>query len=70
MGTSGPIGFLGDNEKTEQSGSFAFLDESKLASKIHSEYKENPLFLLPMPYREEFLKQAVSAKTGEEYRGH
>ena len=52
-------------KKRTLSGSFAFLDESKIAAKIHSEYKENPLFLLPMPYREEFLKEAISAKTGE-----
>ena len=66
MGTSGPIGFLGDSEKTEQSGSFAFLDESKIAAKRYiSEYKK-PLFLIPMPYRETFLKEAVAAKTGQD----
>ena len=35
--------------------SFVGLEESKIVCKIDSEFKENPLFLLPMPYRRDFL---------------
>ncbi|MFW7380568.1 MAG: hypothetical protein ACOH5I_17280 [Oligoflexus sp.] len=62
MGSSGPIGFLGDREADAamKADSFAFLDESKVASKIHSEFKENPIFLIPMPQREMWLREWIA----------
>jgi predicted Ser/Thr protein kinase len=44
---------------------YAFLDESKIASKLYSEYKENPIFLIPMPYRETLLREWFAEKTGK-----
>ncbi len=56
MGISGPIGF--SPEKDDIGGdSFAYLDESRIASKIHSEFRENPIFLIPMPQREQWLRK-------------
>lgn len=60
-GESGPIGFGSDATYNENSKiSYAKTDESKISSKIISEYKENPLFLIPMPYREELIREALS----------
>lgn len=66
MGSSGPIGFLGDREGEAalKTDSFAFLEESRVASKIHSEFKENPLFLIPMPQREAWLREWISHEQG------
>ncbi|WP_176736385.1 hypothetical protein [Oligoflexus tunisiensis] len=66
MGAVGPIGFTGmrDDDSSLREDSFAFLDESKIAAKIQSEYKENPIFLLPMPQRAEWLKKWISEDTG------
>ncbi|HYX39760.1 MAG TPA: hypothetical protein VE954_42235 [Oligoflexus sp.] len=66
MGAVGPIGFTGMREEDSsiREDSFAFLDESKIASKIHSEYKENPLFLIPMPQRAIWLKKWIAEETG------
>jgi serine protein kinase len=61
-GESGPIGFGADTSYTNGNVSYAKTDESKISSKIISEYKENPIFLIPMPYREELLKKAISKK--------
>jgi predicted Ser/Thr protein kinase len=59
MGSGGPIGFTGHDsqENVLKGDSFAFLEEAKIASKIHSEFKENPIFLLPMPQRENWLRE-------------
>ncbi|SME96079.1 hypothetical protein [Pseudobacteriovorax antillogorgiicola] len=57
MGTSGPIGFGGEEDNINHSESFAYLEEAKIASKIHSEFKENPIFLIPMPQREAYLRK-------------
>ncbi len=66
MGAVGPIGFSGmrEDDTSIREDSFAFLDESKIASKVHSEYKENPLFLIPMPQRAQWLKKWISEETG------
>ena len=37
------------------------LDDVKIASTLYSEYKENPLFLLPMPQREALLTEWITA---------
>ena len=48
MREAGPIGFSGGrSDDTAHTGTFAFLDEAKIASKIHSEFKENPIFRGP-----------------------
>ncbi|MGE0172194.1 MAG: hypothetical protein AB7T49_05390 [Oligoflexales bacterium] len=65
-GESGPIGFGGTSRRNEPifEGSYAFLDEKKIASKIHSEYKENPIYLIPMPEREIWLRNWIAAAEG------
>lgn len=63
-GEAGPIGF-GNRQGGEDRGlSFAFLDDIQISSKIHSEYKENPIYLIPMPQREVFLREWVAVKKG------
>ncbi len=59
MGAHGPIGFTGETSDytSLREESFAFLEEAKIASKIPSEYKENPLFLIPLPHRETLLRR-------------
>lgn len=63
---SGPIGFQKGMTSLQQGSepTFAHLDESRIASRISSEFKENPLFLLPMPYRETVLRSLVADKEG------
>ncbi|MFK7825036.1 MAG: hypothetical protein AB8G05_12850 [Oligoflexales bacterium] len=64
-GDSGTIGFGSDKNNPEpHKESYALLEDNKIASKLISEYKENPLFLVPMPYREEMLRSWLSAKEG------
>lgn len=58
----GPIGFAGGRRGVDarvDDVSFAFTDERKIASKIPSEFKENPIFLIPMPQREIWLREWV-----------
>lgn len=65
VGESGPIGFGGKSEESiDHTGSYALIDEAKIASKIFSEYKDNPVFLLPMPQREIWLREWISTATG------
>ena len=65
-GAHGPIGFAGDHSAytSLKEESFAFLDEGKIASKIPSEYKENPLFLIPQPHRETLLRKWFAEEQG------
>ncbi len=64
-GESGPIGFGGMlQQPTEALNSYALLDESKVASRIFSEFKDNPIYLLPMPQRELLLRRWISEKQG------
>ncbi len=65
-GEAGPIGFLKEtgSRNSQLAASFALLDESKIASKIHSEFKENPIFLIPMPQREIWLREMIAAREG------
>ena len=53
------IGFNSENITSERK-TFAFLPEDQILSKIQSEFKENPLFLIPMPYREDFLRKMIA----------
>ena len=64
-GESGPIGFTtpkGGQKPTTGDISYASLDDSKIASTLYSEYKENPLFLIPMPQRETLVRDWLAAK--------
>ena len=64
-GDAGTIGFgSGKNNPEPHKESYALLEDNKIASKLISEYKENPLFLVPMPYREQMLRSWLSAKEG------
>ena len=63
-GETGPIGFGTRRQEEDRSATYAFLDEDQIASKIHSEYKENPVFLIPMPQREVWLREWIGAKKG------
>ncbi len=60
-GEAATIGFTADKTK-DASASFALLDEKKIACRISSEFKENPLFLLPMPYRQSLLSSWLQKK--------
>lgn len=61
MGASAPIGFGSDQDLDRlKTDTFAFLEESKIASKIHSEFRENPIFLIPLPTRQIWLKKWIS----------
>ena len=64
MGTGAPIGFGGEGGDVDHHSSFAYLDEAKIASKIHSEFKENPIFLIPMPQRESYLRRWMAEEQG------
>jgi predicted Ser/Thr protein kinase len=46
--------------------SFALLEESKIAAKLGSEFKENPLFLIPMPFRERWVHEWMHATEAQE----
>ena len=61
---SGSIGFSSSDKKYKHDNlkSFSKLDESKISCKLDSEYKENPIFLIPMPYRKEFIKSCFKDK--------
>lgn len=62
---SQPIGFgTSSHPSSKIKESYALLDETKISSKITSEFKENPLFLLPMPYRKSCLLKWISDKEG------
>lgn len=61
-GEAGPLGFghrdrANDNQATK---SFAHLEEGKIAAKIDSEFKENPIFLIPLEQRVSWLKKIIS----------
>lgn len=64
-GEVGPIGF-GGVEQAEKMNmeTYAYLEENKISSKIHSEFKDHPFYLIPMPQREKWLKEAFSRKLG------
>ncbi len=64
LGETGPVGFGASSFNDTDCVSFAHLTEDQIASKIHSEFKENPIYLLPMPYREKFLQGALAKEKG------
>lgn len=65
-GESGPIGFSTRRDETKVTlESYALLDDSQIASKLQSEFKENPLYLLPMPFRETMLRELLANKEGK-----
>ncbi|MEZ4742219.1 MAG: hypothetical protein R3B45_07215 [Bdellovibrionota bacterium] len=60
-GEPGPIGFAKElDDPNRAGGSYALLDEAKVASKIASEFKENPIFLIPEQQRLEWLKKWIA----------
>jgi serine protein kinase len=63
-GSHGPIGFVSESEgySALKEESFAFLEEGKIASKIPSEYKENPVYLIPLPHRETLLRRWLAVE--------
>ena len=63
-GESGPIGFGAARSEDLYSGSYALLDDTQIASKIHSDFKDNPIYLIPMPQREIWLREWIAAKEG------
>ena len=61
-GDTGPIGFGALKESdVDAHGSYALLDDSVIVSKIHSDFKDNPIFLIPMPQREAWLRRWIAA---------
>lgn len=63
-GETGPIGFGAPREDGRGSGSYALLDEAKISSKITSEFRENPVYLIPRAQREMWLRTWIAAKEG------
>lgn len=65
-GEAGPIGFGGgyDSDEIVSRDSYAHLDESKIACRLHSEFRDNPIFLLPAATREKLLRKWLAAKQG------
>jgi serine protein kinase len=60
-GESGPIGFAARyDESRGREDSYALLEDSQISSKLQSEFKENPLFLIPMPFREKILRNFLA----------
>ncbi len=60
-GDSRPIGFNDGEAYNTKVGSYAELVDDQISCKIPSEFKENPLYLLPMPQRAQILKQWLAA---------
>lgn len=54
-GQEASIGFGRNTASGEDLSTYAYLDETEISCKIPSEFNENPLFLLPAPYRQEWL---------------
>lgn len=52
---SNAIGFGDPIPQTSSATSFALLEENKIAAKLSSEFKENPLFLVPTEFRRQML---------------
>ena len=63
-GESGPIGFAKTAMEDSGQDSYALLDESEIASKLISEFKENPIYLIPAPTRETWLRNWISVLEG------
>ncbi|MEY4630362.1 MAG: hypothetical protein RIQ81_482 [Pseudomonadota bacterium] len=63
-GESGPIGFGKSADNHTQPASYALLEEGDIASKLVSEFKENPVYLIPMPQREQWLKTWIAQNEG------
>lgn len=62
-GETSAIGFAKEYDDIKKAtDSYAFLPEPKIACKISSEFKENPIFLLPMPLREIWLRKWIAAE--------
>lgn len=68
--SEGPIGFSPAHRNSGPTDSFVGLEESQIACKIDSEFKENPLFLLPMPFRQQFLKSLHSTDAEDQLPEH
>lgn len=64
-GESGPIGFARGGGNGTDMGSYALLDDTEIASKIHSDFKDNPIYLIPMPQREIWLREWIGAAEGK-----
>lgn len=60
-GESGPIGFAARYDESKgREDSYALLEDGQISSKLQSEFKENPLFLIPMPFREKMLRGFIA----------
>lgn len=64
-GETGPIGFASSKSESVSYESYALLDDTQIASKIHSEFKDNPVYLIPMPQREAWLRNWISEIEGK-----
>lgn len=64
-GESSTIGFSHTQEHAGRFGkSFALLEEEKISSKISSDFKENPIFLIPPAQRKKWLRDIIAKKEG------
>lgn len=60
-GESGPIGFARKTTSDMSHASYAMLEDTEISSKIHSDFRDNPIFLIPMPQREIWLREWIAA---------
>ncbi|MCX6118929.1 MAG: hypothetical protein NT027_15440 [Proteobacteria bacterium] len=62
-GESAPIGFAPRRDESQDKlETYAFLEDHQVSSKLQSEFKENPLFLIPMPFREKLLRDWLGSE--------
>lgn len=64
-GDTTPIGFASTVSERQSGESYALLDDTMISSKIHSEFKDNPIYLIPMPQREIWLRNWIGAAEGK-----
>lgn len=63
-GETGPIGFGATSDNPKGQESYALLDDTLIASRIPCEFKDNPVYLIPMPQRETWLRQWIGEAEG------
>jgi predicted Ser/Thr protein kinase len=63
-GETSTIGFSDSSRSSGKTLSYAHLSDDRVSCRIASEFKENPLYLIPMPFREELLRTWMAKKSG------
>ena len=64
-GESRAIGFGEGGDHRSNGNSYAYLRDDQISCRIPSEFRENPIYLLPVPYRAHILKGWIAEKEGK-----